>query len=194
GVVYWVGWPSFRKRPTNSVAKRISKNASRNVPRASRPCFPPVPRASQPCCVCMTSLDTIAAISSSVGPAARVILRMSGTDAPRIASLIAMMNFESGRGGDACQSNLRFHDLSIPAWIYHFKSPHSYTGEELIEFHIPGNPLLARMLLDELLRLGARPAEPGEFTARAFFNGRLDLTAAEGVAATIAAHNQQELS
>jgi tRNA modification GTPase len=50
------------------------------------------------------------------------------------------------------------------------------------------------MLLDELLRLGGRAAEPGEFTARAFFNGRLDLTAAEGVAATIAAHNQQELS
>jgi len=142
----------------------------------------------------MNSADTIAAISSAVGPAARIILRISGPDAPRIASTIAVKNFDSSRGAEAHKSNLHFHDLTFPAWLYYFKSPHSYTCEDLIEFHIPGNPLLARMLLDELLRLGARLAEPGEFTARAFFNGRIDLTAAEGVAATIAAHNQQELS
>ena len=142
----------------------------------------------------MTSSDTIAAISSAVGPAARMIVRVSGADAVRIASVIAGMNLAGGRGGEAYKSKLRFSDLSIPGWIYFFKSPHSYSGEDLIEFHVPGNPLLARMLLDELLRLGARSAEPGEFTARAFFNGRIDLTAAEGVAAAISAHNQQELS
>jgi len=141
----------------------------------------------------MITADTIAAISSAVGPAARMIVRVSGPDAARIASVIAGMNLESSRGGEAYRARLRFFDLSVPAWIYQFKSPHSYSGEDLVEFHIPGNPLLARMLLDELLRLGARSAEPGEFTARAFFNGRIDLTAAEGVAATIAAHNQQEL-
>jgi tRNA modification GTPase len=134
--------------------------------------------------------DTIAAISTSIGPAARIIVRLSGPDAYRIAGSIT----KTGGASDALQTELHLNDLKIPAWLYCFKSPHSYTTEDLIEFHIPGNPLLARMLLDELLRLGARPAEPGEFTARAFFNGRLDLTAAEGVAATIAAHNQQELS
>src|SRR5436189_6719 len=51
----------------------------------------------------------------------------------------------------------------------------------------------ARMLLDEIVRRGARQAEPGEFTARAYFNGRMDLTQAEGVAATIAAHSEREL-
>jgi tRNA modification GTPase len=63
----------------------------------------------------------------------------------------------------------------------------------LIEFHIPGNPMLARMLLDEVIRRGARLAEAGEFTARAYFNGRMELTQAEGVAATIAAHSEREL-
>jgi tRNA modification GTPase len=88
---------------------------------------------------------------------------------------------------------LRLRGLEFPAWIYHFRAAHSYSGDETIEFHIPGNPLLARMLLDELIKLGARQAEPGEFTARAFFNGRLDLSQAEGVAAMIAAASDSEL-
>src|SRR5207248_1484978 len=84
-------------------------------------------------------------------------------------------------------------DFEFSSWIYVFRAPHSYTGEDTIEFHIPGNPLLARMLLDELIKLGARRADPGEFTARAYFNGRLDLSQAEGVAATIAASSDAEL-
>ena len=81
----------------------------------------------------MTSSDTIAAISSAVGPAARMIVRVSGADAVRIASVIAGMNLAGGRGGEAYKSKLRFSDLSIPGWIYFFKSPHSYSGEDLIE-------------------------------------------------------------
>jgi tRNA modification GTPase len=138
----------------------------------------------------MISRDTIAAISTAVGPAARMIVRLSGSDAHTITAALTSV----GSGGQAMQTHLHFHDLQVPVCLYLFKFPHSYTTEDLIEFHIPGNPLLARMLLEQLLKLGARAAEPGEFTARAFFNGRLDLTAAEGVAATIAAHNQQELS
>ena len=136
----------------------------------------------------MISNDTIAAISSAVGPSARMILRLCGPSAFSIASKVSPL------GTGASQTTLHLHVLQIPAWIYLFPSPHSYTTEDLVEFHIPGNPLLARLLLNELLRLGARPADPGEFTARAFFNGRLDLTAAEGVAATISAQNDQELS
>jgi len=83
--------------------------------------------------------------------------------------------------------------MSVPAWVYTFVAPRSYTGEELVELHIPGNAILARMLLTRLIELGARQADPGEFTARAFFNGRIDLTEAEGVAATVAAHSEQEL-
>ncbi|HEV8606674.1 MAG TPA: tRNA modification GTPase [Tepidisphaeraceae bacterium] len=142
----------------------------------------------------MISGDTIAAISSAAGMAARMIVRMSGAQACSIASQLAGASLRSGAGGEAYRTTLQFQNLAVPAWVYQFRAPHSYTGEDLIEFHIPGNPLLARMLLDELLRLQARPAEPGEFTARAFFNGRIDLTAAEGVAATISAHSQQELT
>ena len=93
----------------------------------------------------------------------------------------------------ACSACLRLREMSVPVTLYAFQSPRSYTGEDLIEFHLPGNPLLARLLVDELLARGARSAEAGEFTARAYFHGRLDLTEAEGVAATIGAHSELEL-
>jgi tRNA modification GTPase len=63
----------------------------------------------------------------------------------------------------------------------------------LVELHLPGNALLAKMALGEVIGLGARAAEAGEFTARAYFNGRMDLTEAEGVAAMVGAQSEQEL-
>jgi tRNA modification GTPase len=137
--------------------------------------------------------DTIAAISSGATPAPRIILRLSGPRSFPIArGLSEGSSFPTAPG--AFQTKITFRGLTIPAWLYLFIAPKSYTGEDLIEFHIPGNPLLAKMLLEELHASGARAAEAGEFTARAYFNGRLDLTEAEGVAATIAAVNEQELS
>jgi tRNA modification GTPase len=139
----------------------------------------------------MTANDTIAAISSSAQASARIIVRISGELAHEIARrLTPDLNLEPACAQPA---RLRFASLTVPAAVYLFAEPHSYTGENLIEFHIPGNPLLARMLLDELLRCGSRLAEPGEFTARAYFNGKINLTEAEGIAAMIAAQNQQEL-
>src|SRR5690606_19456396 len=79
-----------------------------------------------------------------------------------------------------------------PAWLYVFGAPRSYTGEDVVELHLPGNPLLARLVLDELIQRGARQAEAGEFTARAYFHGRLDLAAAEGVAARVGAPHERE--
>ena len=139
----------------------------------------------------MNSHDTIAAISSGVGAAARIIVRVGGPHAESITRRLGVSDFE---GGSARRCDLAFNGLRVPAWVYRFRSPNSYTGQDSAEFHIPGNPLLAKMLLDALYSLGARPAEPGEFTARAYFNGRLNLAEAEGVAATIAAGNQQELA
>lgn len=138
----------------------------------------------------MRSADTIAAISSAVGPAARMIVRMSGERAMEIARSLApaaTLNHAS-----AARETMAFAGLSFPVWIYTFHGPRSYSGEDLVEFHLPGNPLLARMVLGECYQRGARPAEAGEFTARAYFNGRLDLAAAEGVAATISAQNEAE--
>lgn len=136
--------------------------------------------------------DTIAAISSSVGPtAARVIVRMSGPGACDIARSIAA---HLPPAPAAVRVALNFADLRCPVWLYVFRAPASYTGEDLIEFHLPGSALLAKLLLDELLMRGARLAEPGEFTSRAFLAGKMDLTAAEGVAAVIAAANATQLA
>ena len=134
--------------------------------------------------------DTIVAISSAVGPSARMIVRVSGRAALSLAQ--RLVDGELPRLRRSLPPGLGRVDR--PAWLYCFRTPRSYTGEDLLEFHLPGNPLLARMLLEELLRSGARLAEAGEFTARAYFNGRLDLTAAEGVAAAVSASNEQELA
>jgi tRNA modification GTPase len=141
----------------------------------------------------MVTGDTIVAISSSVGPAARMIVRLSGPQATTIAQhvLTEPYNFPASA---AARLRFRVRDLpSFPGWLYSFRSPKSVTGEDVIELHIPGNPLLARMLLDDLIKHGARQADPGEFTARAYFNGRIDLAQAEGVAATIAAQSDAQL-
>lgn len=144
----------------------------------------------------MISGDTIAAISSAVGAAARMIVRLSGPRALALAGELCPnctsqppLSFSS-----ASRVLLQFCGLAVPIWLYRFVSPRSYTGEDLAEFHLPGNPILTRLLMDELIRRGTRPAEPGEFTARAYFNGRMDLAEAEGVAATIGAHGEQELA
>src|SRR5687768_16434231 len=139
----------------------------------------------------MHSGDTIVAISSAVGPAARMIVRASGPESAQLAASLGVDPLPEA--SSASRTLLRFSALTVPAWLYVFRAPRSYTGEDLVEFHLLGNPLLARMLLDALVANGARPADPGEFTARAYFNGRIDLTEAEGVAATIAAGGEQEL-
>jgi tRNA modification GTPase len=139
----------------------------------------------------MNHCDTIAAISSAVGSAPRMIVRASGPLVPQIHQNLT--DEKQFIAGVAKHQQISFANLSVIADVYTFAAPRSVTVQDVIELHIPGNPLLARMLLDELFRLGARQADPGEFTARAYFNGRLDLSEAEGVAATIAAANQQQL-
>jgi tRNA modification GTPase len=140
----------------------------------------------------MVSGDTIVAISSAVGVGVRMIVRASGPSAAQIASDV--WNEALPAASHAACGTISFANLEVPGcWLYVFRSPRSYTGEDLVEFHIPANALLARMLLEDLVVRCARPADPGEFTARAYFNGRLDLTEAEGVAATIAASGEQEL-
>lgn len=139
----------------------------------------------------MNSSDTIVAISSAVGPAARMIVRLSGARSHEIArGLIVDTCVREHSSGSAFCARIW---PNVSAWIYWFAGPKSYTGEDLVEFHIPGNAVLARLLLDEIVLRGARQAEAGEFTARAYFNGRMDLTQAEGVAATISAHSEREM-
>jgi tRNA modification GTPase len=138
------------------------------------------------------SSDTIVAISSAVGPTARMIVRTTGPHSLTFAHSLLETNLDLPPAR-ASRAFLRIESLRFPATLHIFRAPHSATGEDTVEFHIPGNPLLARLLLDALIAAGARQAQPGEFTARAYFNGRLDLSAAEGVGAIIAAQNQHEL-
>jgi tRNA modification GTPase len=138
----------------------------------------------------MNSTDTIVAISSAVGEAARMIVRISGGEAHRLAGTLGIDPVDVG----ARRQTATLRGMRFPAWIYVFRSPRSYTGENLVELHLPGNPLLAKWAVESLMSAGARPAEAGEFTARAYFNSKIDLTKAEGIAATIAAQNEQELA
>jgi tRNA modification GTPase len=128
----------------------------------------------------MARSDTIAAIATAPGRGAIGIVRISG---PRLSLLI------EGVTGRELPPRLavlcEFRDaqgLSIDHGLaIHFPAPHSYTGEEVLELHGHGGPMVLRLVLDRCLELGARVAEPGEFTKRAFLNGKMDLAQAEGV-------------
>jgi tRNA modification GTPase len=140
--------------------------------------------------------DTIIAISSGVGSAGRMVVRASGPEVWRIARGVGC-ELTGGEGGGARAGRREMNlgaGISFGVWVWEFRSPGSYTGQDLVEFHIPGNPLLARMVMGRAIELGARGAEAGEFTARAYFNRKLDLAQAEGVAATIEAGSRGELS
>src|SRR3989338_372381 len=83
------------------------------------------------------------------------------------------------------------HILDTPMAVF-FYAPHSYTGQESAEIHLHGSPYLIRTCLDILLRAGFRQAEGGEFTRRAFLNGKMDLATAEGINALIPSVSEQQ--
>ena len=131
--------------------------------------------------------DTIAAIATPVGIGGVAIVRVSGAAAP---SAVDGLFRPSGKAGLAEAPSHRM----LHGWIeqegrtvdevlaVRMKAPHSYTREEVVEVHCHGGPLAARTILDLICGRGVRLAEAGEFTFRAFLNGRLDLTQAEAVA------------
>jgi tRNA modification GTPase len=84
-------------------------------------------------------------------------------------------------------------DPCLPAGVILFQAPRSFTGQDVAELHIPGAPALLSATLDKLLTRGARQAERGEFSARAFLNNKMDITEAEGIAATISARGSHQL-
>ncbi len=137
---------------------------------------------------------TIAAISSPVGIGAIGIIRLSGTEALHIIrrlapSLPALDNLEHRRIYGASIIDPGSNSLLDRAYIAMFRAPRSYTGEDMAELYCHGNPLLMRRILDCMFALGAEPAEPGEFTRRAFLNGRMELSQASAVADLIAARS-----
>jgi len=142
--------------------------------------------------------DTIVAVSSPPGVSLRGIVRLSGPQAPALAARVFTTDAPPGlleaAGWSRLIGRVRIADRAfLPAEAYVFRAPASYTRQDLIELHVPGTPAVLAMVLDQLTDAGARHAEPGEFTARAFFAGAMDLTEVEGVAALIHADNDSQL-
>jgi tRNA modification GTPase len=138
-------------------------------------------------------VDTIVAVATPPGKGAIAILRLSGPDSWKIV-----------------QKHLRTRSEIVPrkaihGWIHEngedvdevvvifYKSPKSYTGEDMVEVMCHGGPLVVKKMLDLFLRSGTRMAEPGEFTKRAFLNGKMDLTSAEAVRDLIEAKSETSL-
>ncbi|NLX20673.1 MAG: tRNA modification GTPase [Phycisphaerae bacterium] len=143
--------------------------------------------------------DTIVAVSTGGGASVRGIIRLSGPRSFELADRVYACSDAGGplaaRGGYCrVMGRVTVGDAgSLPAEAYLFRSPASYTRQDVVELHTVGSPAVLSMLLDQLLGDGARLAEPGEFTARAFLGGALDLTRAEGVAALIHARSDTQL-
>jgi tRNA modification GTPase len=130
--------------------------------------------------------DTIAAIATAAGAGGVGVVRVSGSRAREIAEIVCARRLQPRRAHYA-----RFHDerretLDDGIALY-FRAPASYTGEDVVELQAHGSPAVLRALLDRCCALGARMAKPGEFSERAFLNGKLDLAQAEAVADLIAA-------
>ncbi|MGB3270681.1 MAG: tRNA uridine-5-carboxymethylaminomethyl(34) synthesis GTPase MnmE [Rhodanobacter sp.] len=133
--------------------------------------------------------DTIAAIASAPGAAGVGVVRVSGPAAPAIGQALL------GRAPQARHAHFAaFRDgageLIDRGLLLHFPAPASYTGEHVLELQGHGSAVLLDLLLRRVCELGARLARPGEFTERAFLNGKLDLAQAEAVADLIAARSQ----
>lgn len=132
-----------------------------------------------------TSTDTIAAIATPPGQGGVGIVRISGADVPALAVQLI------GRLPVARQAELHgFHDaqgeLIDNGLVLYFAAPASFTGEHVLELQGHGGPVVMDLLLARVMSLGARPARPGEFSERAFLNGKLDLAQAEAIADLIA--------
>jgi tRNA modification GTPase len=140
--------------------------------------------------------DTIAAISTAVGEGAIAVLRVSG---PEAANLVARI-FRGSTAPEKMEARRSYFGEIYDATgmidqvlVTIFRRPQSYTGEDLIEISCHGGILVTRKILSLLLNAGARSAEPGEFTQRAFLNGKMDLTQAEAVMDLIRAQTELAL-
>ena len=138
----------------------------------------------------MSTTDTIAAIATAPGRAGIGVVRLSGPQLrPVIEQIVgralaprrAVLSTFKDANGDAIDQGIALY----------FPAPHSYTGEDVLELQGHGGPVVLQILLQRCVDLGARLAEPGEFTRRAFLNGRLDLAQAESVVDLIDAATTQ---
>ncbi len=128
--------------------------------------------------------DTIAAISTPAGRGGIGVVRLSGEQSLEIARLIfqaSIQNFTPNLARFGRLIDPTSEEIVDEAILTYFKAPHSYTGEDVVELSCHGSPVVLGRVLNMLIGRGARIAEPGEFTFRAFLNRRLDLAQAQAV-------------
>jgi tRNA modification GTPase len=142
----------------------------------------------------MTEKDTIAAIATPFGTAGLGIIRVSGPLAPELGQLL----FRPAHANCNWRSHHAYHGDIVASdgttildevLITLMRKPNSFTGEDVLEISCHGNPLILQTVLEQFMTLGCRPARPGEFTERAFLNGRIDLSQAEALAAMMSARS-----
>lgn len=134
----------------------------------------------------MTAPDTIVAVATGGGGAGVGIVRLSGPESPRIARALCGRALRPRHAHHARFRDAEGDTLDDGIALL-FAAPASYTGEDVVELQAHGNDALLQALVARCVALGARPARPGEFTERAFLNGRFDLAQAEAVADLVAA-------
>ena len=141
--------------------------------------------------------ENISAIATPAGRGGVAIIRISGKDPLSIAEKMfvpvgktAVKAFQPYRMYPGTIDGGTFSDYGL---CVYFKAPYSYTGEDIVEFHCHGGESVSRGILKQTFRLGATPAGKGEFTKRAFLNGKLSLSSAEGVADMINGESEAEV-
>ncbi len=145
--------------------------------------------------------DTIVAISSPM-PGQRIIVRMTGPNTLDTCQQIFSppIKIKQGTSDEGQETRLVNgsvvidEELKIDAMLYFFVTPYSYTGDDVAEIHIDTNPAVAEALMSKLLSSGLRMAGPGEFTARAYLNGKMDLSQAEAVNEVVVSSNKFQLA
>lgn len=140
-------------------------------------------------------MDSIVSISTPLGRGAISIVRMSGKDSLKIA-----LKFFHTNKKEILPRYMNFGKLELEKGIFeeclmvYFKAPFSYTGEDIVEFQIHGGILIAQKVLETCLKNGCHLAEPGEFSKRAFLNGKITLDKAEAIIGEINAESEAELN
>jgi tRNA modification GTPase len=131
--------------------------------------------------------NSIVAIATAQGVSSISIIRVSGEAALSIAHKISHLTNIIPRHAHLTSLYNSENELIDQAIMIYFAAPHSFTGEEIVEFQCHGGMIVAQEILDSILAYGVRLAEPGEFSKRAFLNGKIDLTEAEAISKLIEA-------
>ena len=134
--------------------------------------------------------STIVAIATANGVGSISIVRLSGAGALDIALKISKKNDLKNRLATLSKLYDYKEELIDEALLLYFKNPHSFTGEDIVEFQCHGGIAISNMVLDACIKYGARMANPGEFSKRAFLNGKIDLTQAQAISKMIEARSE----